>query len=238
MSTLTGLKVEKGIDAVVLAADLSGTAEEWLYTEKKAHKQETRTESVKFIVDPNEKVLIGTSGYFDELYTRLLCDMIKYPKIIKKAIKTGKCPELRNINLRRLGRYYPNADNVTNLLIATRFDNHPNLYHFYPLGAVEMRFFDALGSGAQFAIRRFRKEGKPIPVQLDLESGIRRQLQCLDSAYEDIYTSGLDLWLVTPEGIYNPGEQIRDKMKEAKEQGIRETIEQYSSPRKPSNIQF
>ena len=130
MSTLIGLKCEQGLEGIVLISDFSGTQTKWNYSEEGvAYKQQLRTNSQKFYIDNNRSIVLGASGTIDDAYIMLLSKILKNNELIKKAIKKKFFKELFNLNISRWGGYYPDADKVSSLLVATRFDE-PRLYSF------------------------------------------------------------------------------------------------------------
>lgn len=109
---------------------------------------------------------------------------------------------------------------MNGLLVATRFDE-PKLYTCYPLGRIEERAWTAIGSGSDYALRHIAESGKLIPKGVNVHQGIDLTVEALDKASQDLYTGGLDLVVVTKDGIHDIGESIRREVTLARENAIR-----------------
>lgn len=219
MTTLIGMKVEKGKEAVILASDLSRTQTRWSAEGDVAYRQQTRSEGQKIYVDDKREIALCMSGNFDQFYIDFLSRVLNGNIDVKKAITKGYFSEFLDLNLKRWEGRVPDSKYMNGLLLATRFDK-PTLYTCWPLGRIEERVCTSIGSGSEYALAHISKQGKLIPKRLTLEEGIDLSIASLDEASQDIYTGGLDLVVVTQEGIKEFGNGITNAIKSAKKEII------------------
>lgn len=220
MTTLIGIKAEEAREGVILASDLFKT-----YSDLQKKRGE-KYEGQKIYVSDNRELAICMSGDWDQAYVDFLSDILKGRIDMKKAIKKEFLSELLNLHLLRWGGYLP-IDNQSSLLLATRFDNKPSLYTCWPLGKLEGRIWTSIGSGSDYVIDFIRKQGKDIPPHISLEQGIDLVVNGMDEAFQDIHTGGLDLVIVTSEGIQEYRDKIKDSINLAKRRSINEIKEKY-----------
>lgn len=228
MTTLIGIKAEKGKEGVILASDLSRTQTSWNAQGDIAYRQQTKSEGQKIYVDDQKKIALSMSGIFDNLYTDFLSQVLEGDLDIKKAVKKGFFLELKTMNEMRWEGRIPDVEYMNGLLLATNFDK-PKLYTCWPLGRVEERNWTSIGSGSNYALKHISKQGKLIPRKLSLEEGIDLAVSSLNEAAQDIYTGGLDLVIVTSEGIREYGEDIKNAMDSAKNKSIEDIKKDYNT---------
>jgi len=168
---------------------------------------------------------MSMSGVYDELYKNFLHDFMIDKIEMKKAIKDGFFNELKQLNEKRWGGKRPDNDFMNTLIIATNFDK-PRLYSCWPLGKMEEKPCLTLGSGSEYASDYIFKQNKLIPQGISLEDGIRIAVSSLESASQDIYTGGLDLVIITEDGIKEYGEEIKNVIKSAKDGIINKVIKE------------
>lgn len=220
MTTLVGIKAEKGKSGIILASDLSGTQTSWSAEGDVAYRQQTRSEIQKIYVDNEREIALCTAGFHDQLYVDFLSKILEGEIDIRGITKRGYFPQLKNLNERRWGKKSPDLDYMNSLLIATRFDN-PRLYTCWPLGRVEERKWTSIGSGSDYASKYILKQGKLIPRGLSLNEGVDLAVSGLNEASQDIYTGGLDLVVVTEDGIREFGEDIKRTLNSAMENVVK-----------------
>ena len=228
MTTLVGIKAEKGGKGVILASDLSGTQTRWTAEGDVAFRQQMRSEMQKIYVNNEREIALCTAGFHDQLYVNFLSKILEGKIDIRGVTKRGYFPQLKNLNEKRWDKKLPNSDYMNSLLIATRFDN-PRLYTCWPLGKVEEREWTSIGSGSNYALNYISKQGKLIPRGLSLNEGIDLAVSGLDEAAQDIYTGGLDLVVVTKDGIREFGENIKRTLDSARERVVKRIKREYQS---------
>ncbi len=166
-----------------------------------------------------ENYCFGHSGMRDkaleEFVKRFSAEEFDLPKITKR----GYFPELRKLNVKRLGRRVPENDKISGFILATRFEGIVKLYTCFPLGAVEERVWTSTGSGdpkiieymeAQRVLseaRDYLGDGHSLEagniIRIGLEAVRRSQMQ-------DIFSHGLDMIVCTPEGIKDHHTELGD----------------------------
>jgi len=220
MTTLIGIKADKGERGIILASDLSATRTEWKSQGDVAYRQQSKHESQKIYVDNNREIAIATAGVFDQYAIDFLSALIDGKIDFKKAIEKGFFNDLVNLNLGRWDGRTPQSEYLTGLLIATRFNNDPKLFTCYPLGRIEEKSWTSIGSGSEYATSFISKKGLLIPGGLELKTGVDLAVKALDEASQDIYTGGLDLTVIKIGEITEYGQKIRDSIAKAREYAI------------------
>ena len=227
MTTLIGIKAEKGLEGVILASDLSRTRETWSAQGDVAYRQQTKSEGQKIYVDNNREVALCMSGVYDQLYIDFLSRIIEGKIDVKKAVKKGFFPEFKSLNEYRWGARKPDLQNINSLLIATRFNKKPALYGVWPLGRVEEKVWTTIGSGSDYADSYISKQGKLIPRGLSINEGIDIAVSSLNSASQDIYTGGMDLVIITKDKIAEYGKDIKNAIDSSKTKVISKIMHEY-----------
>ena len=151
MTTLVGIKAEKGKKGVILASDLSGTRTRWNSQGDVAYKQQTTSEIQKIYVDKNREVAVCATGVIEPSYTDFLFSIIEGDIDMKEVVEKREFPQLREMNLDRWGGKIPDSQYINSLLIATRF-GEPTLYTCWPLGKIEEKKWTSIGSGSDYAL--------------------------------------------------------------------------------------
>ena len=109
-----------------------------------------------------------------------------------------------------MGREIPDIQQMSAIILLTRFDKDPKLYACLPLGKVEKRSWTCAGSGSQ-KINEYMEalqvmfEAKDYfgdEVGPEIEDVIRVGLEAVRrSQSQDLYSHGLDMIVCTPEEI-------------------------------------
>lgn len=228
MTTLVGLTSAKGKPGVVLASDLTATMTGIKNDGDVFYKERTKIEMQKIHVDKNREVAVCMTGIADQLYTEFLYKLIDSKIDVRKAITDGFFKELSEINHQRWGNKLPNND-LNGLLLATRFDNKPELYTCYPLGLVEGRTWTTIGSGSKYADEHIARYSlsTPIPNYLSMKDGVDLAVSSLDKASTDLHTGGLDLVVITADGIKECGHDIKEAITNARNKVIQRIKRDY-----------
>jgi len=218
MTTLVGIKSEREKPSVILGSDMSVTRTSWQARGDVAYKEQKRSDSQKIYANDSRTAAIGMSGIYDNPYIQFLSDFLNDKFDLEKVTCDGFFPEFADLNLGRWDGRNP-TDDWNTLLLATRF-NGPKLYTCWPLGKIEKKKFTSIGSGQEYAQNYILGQGKPIPKRISTEEGIDIVVKALENASQDIYTQGLDLVVLTEEGIHELGKGIRDEVESARIRAI------------------
>ena len=219
MTTLIGIVSDRNEPAVVLASDLSGTSFSWTSEGDFAYRKQKRYESQKIYVDDKGEVAISATGLIDSHYHHFLSDVLRGRIDIKKSVEEGDFKEVLDFHLKRWGGMVPNLDMTNSFLIETRFDNKPELYTCYPLGKIDGRYWTSIGSGSEYSLEYIGKSGK-MNNRVTLDEAIDLVVDGLKAASQDVYTSGLDLVVIRPDGISQFGDKISRSLEESKRQTV------------------
>jgi 20S proteasome alpha/beta subunit len=162
---------------------------------------------------------VAMSGIYDDHYvsflTRLLAGEIK----VNEATQKEYSQEFRDLTLSRWTRQVPTGE-MNRLFLATRH-GVPALYHWWPLGLVQLSGSDAIGSGAAYA-QQMITERKRIPERMTVGDGLDLALNALQEANQDLYTSGLDLVIISQKGIREYGHRLRAAAELAKHDQLKQ----------------
>jgi 20S proteasome alpha/beta subunit len=226
MTTIIGIRAEKEKEGIILASDLSQTFTSWQAQGDAYIKTQTKSEAQKIHVDNNGDFTIAMSGVADDMYNDFLYGLLSNKINVKRAIEAGFFLEVADLNAKRCEYKFPFPERLNGFLIATRFDSKPRLYDIYPLGKVEETPWCSIGSGSEFARVYISEQGlvmpPKIPPNVSLDEAIDLSVASLDRASRDIYTGGLDLVIVTADGIKAYGPQIKRNMDETRAKTINE----------------
>jgi len=220
MTTITGITYNTPNKGIVLVSDLTRTETSWNTQGDVAFRQQTKSDAQKIHVSTQRDLAVAMSGAFDQPYVDLLSEILSGGIDVRRRIEKGDFTELRSLNLSRWNGRIPNNDYMSGLLIATRFEGKPQLYTCWPLGLVEQRHWTSVGSGSRYAIEYIQAQNVLIPSQLDRNNAIDIAVASLDEASQDIHTGGLDLVIITPNGIEEHGDTIRRTVKDARTRAI------------------
>jgi hypothetical protein len=212
MTTIFGLTHEK-VNAGVLVADRQTTAigENGLPSGKHLGR--------KLWKSSDEYSCFGHMGNRNGETEELAYNMSSGKIDIEKITKKGYFPELRKLNIKRMGKTMPNPDQMSGIILATRYEDTPKIYTCFPLGAVEERMWTCAGSGDQkiqeymnalatmSEARNYLEEaGGP-----ETEDLIRIGLEAVRRAQsQDIYSQGLDMLVCTADGIKDHRSDLGD----------------------------
>lgn len=225
MTTIIGIKANRGSKknrGVVFGSDLKATRTKWNPQGDVAYKEQTTSMNPKIYGAKSKDFAIGVAGIYDKPYGNFFADVLKGKLDIEKRLNEGFFPEFKELNLSRWDGTYPSTTDFNDFLIASRFNNKPELYHCFPMGKIiKISAYDAIGSGATYATDELIRLNAPIP-NITLKRGIDLFTEALGEADRDIYTGGLDLAIVRPDIIQYFGKQINKKIEKAKKDAIRD----------------
>ena len=164
----------------------------------------------------------GSIGLMDEASRKLINEMKSGSIDIEKIVSEGKFPQLRDLNHSRMGTKLPNFNNgciLSSFLLVTRYNNKPSLYTCWPLGDVDSRILTHVGSGSN-RVERYIQSLNTLADARDYLSGDTRMTNeeaiqvSLEAAryaqQEDIYSSGLDMVVLTPKRIVDHHKDLQE----------------------------
>ena len=135
MTSIIGIKCEKGLEGVVVVSDFSGTQTRLINDGiDTAHYERRRTASKKLYVDPKREVVIGTSGQtnlhgYSNFLSKILKDSSLIRKAIRRTVKTHHLKELKKLNMQIARSNQDSNPPLIRILIATRYNNDSRLFH-------------------------------------------------------------------------------------------------------------
>ncbi len=213
MTTVLGIRPKK-VEVAVLVADRQVTQSDQ-NSGMVLGKYLTR----KLWVGKDKLYCFGQAGDMNPDSQNFMKNLADGKYDVEKVVKEGYFPELRELNLERMGRRVPNNQRLSSLILATRFQNNPRLYTCFPLGEVGERGWVPIGSGEEKInqymsalmtlgeARDYLGNGKDTTtrdiIRIGLEAVRRSQGQ-------DIYSQGLDMLVCTPEGINDHFAELGD----------------------------
>lgn len=215
MTTIFGLR-HPNVDAAVLVADRQTTSVDGRgipigkYIGRKLWKSD------------DEQFCFGHVGNRNEETERLAEDLYSGKIDVEKIVNKGYFPELRKLNIKRMGRGFPDPNQMSGIILATRFSKDPKMYTCFPLGGVEQRVWTCAGSGEQKiheymnAINTLSEAREYIGETSKMEIGdvIRIGLEAVRRAQsQDAYSHGLDMLICTPKGINDHRKNLEDDFK-------------------------
>ena len=222
MTTIVGIDAKNRKNGIILASDLNRTLEKWDAKGDVAYRKQSKKEAQKIHISDKQDLALCMTGVVDAPWVNFLTSVRKGKIDMEKALKEGFSEEFRNLNLSRWQGEYPNAEIMNAMVIATRYNGKPELYAFSPLGKIQRRAWVAAGSGSDYAVDFLTDKASEIPYYTTLKQGVDLAIESLERASQDIYTGGLDLVVVTKNGIDSYRKVIEDKIKEAKKAYIRD----------------
>ena len=217
MTSVMGLK-HPTVNATVLIADRQTTFSD--------NKGMPKGENLgrKLWSSKNKNFCFGHAGNLDNELYDFIEKFAGEEFDVKKIIKKGYFPELRKLNINRMGKRLP-GENLSGLILATRFDKNPKLYTCFPLGSVEERGWTCLGSGDQKIIEymealRTMQEAQDYlgnSSTIQIKEVIKTGLEAVRRAQsQDIYSQGLDMMICTPKKLIdhyaNLGDDFGEKL--------------------------
>jgi hypothetical protein len=228
MTTLVGIAAKDGKPGVVLASDMTRTYTGWKSEGDFAVREQTKLEKQKIYVDDRRKLAVAMAGICDPQYYDFLGKLLDGKIDFRKAIRKQYFRELFRLNYDRFSGRIWNQDNQNGLLVATRYENNPKLWTCWPLGRVEKRFpATSIGSGSEHVFQYFKSEDLLKPHGLSLQEAITFAAEAMERASTDIHTGGLDIVVVTPEGIEEHGKTMAQTLKDARREVISNVINRY-----------
>ena len=215
MTTVFGIK-HPSVDSGVLVADRQNTS----------FDQNSGIPSEKYLgrkiwIGKNNDYCFGHSGMFDEETHEFLQKFSEEYFDIQKITKKGYFPELRKLNVKRMGKKLPDISKLSGIILGTRFEKNPKLYTCFPLGSVEERVWTTVGSGDE-KINEYMKALQVLTEARDYIEGsnpdtrdiIRIGLEAVRRAQgRDLYSYGLDMLVFSSEGIYDHYADLGDDFK-------------------------
>lgn len=230
MTSILGIKCEKGLEGVVVISDFSGLQTKLVNDgPDTAHYERRRIKSKKLHVDSKREVVIGNTGQTNLYrYSQFLSAILKDSSSIKRAIeKTHRLKELEQLNTQISQSSLEPNPLLIKMLIATRYKNIPRLFQSNENGYIEEVPTVFLGSGSGLMFEYMSRNRKVIPSETSIPEGIELGLRCLQEAYRDPFTNGIDLVVLTPKKIDELGEGIRDAVRYARKNAIKDVIKKY-----------
>ncbi|MBT4174447.1 hypothetical protein HOC80_05095 [archaeon] len=224
MTTLIGMETKEG--DVVLASDLTRTRTDLKDQGDVIVKEHTQSGVQKYFKSEDDSLVIGMTGVADPAYFDLLHAMIDGKINFKDAVRKGFFDELNKTNMQRWGYRAPSNENNA-LLVGLRDSGETGLFLCYPLGHIERVNWRSIGSGSQHASEYVASHGMNTPPYLSTSDSIDMAVNSIDAAARDIYTGGLDLVVIRPDGITNPGEKIRADVRRASQRSLKQVMKQY-----------
>lgn len=230
MTTLIGIVAQKeNPNSVVIASDLQTTFEKLEDRGDVVLRVKSRTEVEKIDVDDARNAIMAGAGMIDSHYNQFLYSFKKGEFDLKEITEKGYFPQFLDLHIRRFGGKNFNSGGSNQLLLATRYDGKPKLWGCYPLGHVEELPFAVIGSGGDLAREYFAKQNILSNRQLNTSQAIDLAANAIGAANTDIYTSGLNLAVVTSDGIKLFGEEIRKRVKTAEREAMDEIKKTFSN---------
>lgn len=209
MTTVLGIRPDN-LNAGILVSDTQGTRLD-------LHQ---KTSVSKLYVAKSGDFAFGIAGGYDERTHEFIQEMMEGKIDVPKIIAQGTFREFRDLNIQKMGNRVPDLKSLVGCLLLTRFDNAPLLHTCFPMGSVEPRILTYVGSGSEYVeeyvkasevagevntLRRRNSKGLAVP------SLIKYGLDAVKyAASKDLYSNGLDLVVVTPDGINCHGEDLVD----------------------------
>ena len=213
MTTVIGIRYPQ-VDLALLIADRQATNN---------NMREKHIDRRKIQTSQDGMYAFGHSGLANEDLYQLAEKMYAGKIDMQKILKEGKFPELKELNLARMGDKTPTAENSSSFLVVSRFDGKPALHTCWPLGAVEPRTLTWIGSGSKsiedyyaalgvmMEARNYLNTQRP-PTSDDL---IRLGLEAVRYAQSrDLYSHGLDLIALTPNQTVDCVKDLEDDFSE------------------------
>lgn len=203
MTTVFGLKHPK-INSGVLVADRQSTVldENGLPTEKELGR--------KLWISEDNYFCFGHSGRRDQRLEEFAYNLAQGKYDIERIISKKYFPELRKLNIARMGKEVPDLNQISGLVMLTRLNNKPNLHACHPLGKVDQMVWSTMGSG-QKKVTEYMNAKKVLweskdylegEGDLEMKDQIEVGLEAVRRAQsQDLYSHGLDMVVITPRGI-------------------------------------
>lgn len=205
MTTVLGLK-PRDLEVAVLVADRQGT------TLNAQNQPNGKILGRKLWTGKNDRYCFGHVGDYDER-THDLVQRLQTGEIdVQKVLEAESFPELRTLNIKKMGRKVPDLQKLSGIVIATRYKNKPQLYTCYPFGDVEKRIWTTVGSGSEKVTEYMNAldivcSGKDYMMKdgpATMSGVVRTGLEAVRKAQsEDLYSHGLDMLICTPEGVHD-----------------------------------
>ncbi len=140
---------------------------------------------------------------------------------IERITKRQYFPELRKLNLKKMGKTVADPQNTSGIVLITRFNNKPELYTCFPLGAVqkEKEVWTTIGSGGKKiheymgALQIMSEAKNYVGSEKDptIRDVIKVGLEAVRRAQsQDIYSDGLDMLVCTPKKIIDHYAELGD----------------------------
>ena len=238
MTTIVGIETRlKEKSAIVLASDVTGTADNLEDHGDVILRRKTQSNYTKLYASKNEQAILGMAGTIDERACELLTRAIAGEIEFEKIVRDGFFPEMRDLHIKRSENKVLKSGDTNSILLAYKGEDQvPRLYTCWPLGLVEHREGTAIGSGSDYAFSFINGELARSLGQIDITTkyemllprGIELAVGAVRHAARDIYTKGLDLKILTPEGVRSYGKRITDALDAAERDTLSQIIKENS----------
>lgn len=204
MTTIFGIK-HPDVESGILVADRQTTI-----GDRRTGLLEGKHLGRKIWINKDNLYCVGHSGLRNKETEEFIENLVEGKYDIEKIVKKKYFPELRKLNIKRMGNHLPNLNDLSSFLLLSRFNNEPRLYTCFPLGSVEERVWTSIGSGYSRvqeymdAIRvlseskNYNANNSPVTLPDILQIGLEAVRR---SGNQDIYSNGLDLVVCTPDKI-------------------------------------
>jgi len=231
MTTIMGIEAYKDRNnpVVILASDLASTREELKPIGDIVYREKTKRDFTKIHVDEKDNFALAGAGIVDEDYSRFVYGMKSGEIPVRKILREGRFLQLRDLNERRFGGYEWDNGRINGFVIASNYkmgrkkdDDFPMLFTCFPLGRVERKFWTSIGSGSRYALEYLNEMNLLSPFEVGREEAIELADESLKRASKDMYTGGLDIVIVSREGIGEYGSIIKERLDKAREEVINE----------------
>jgi len=228
MTTVFGFRHPQ-VNLAVLGADMQTT----IGNSQKGYYEKS-LEGRKIWITDNGLYAFGHSGTYDPEMVKFTEDMKSGKIDLAAVIQKGGFEELRELNLKRLGRKKINPDSSSSFLLINRDGKTTNLYTCFPLGDVEPREWTQIGSGGD----RIEKYMDALYVLGDARGYLPRKgllsgeniIQAVAEGVryaqtKDMYSSGIDMVVMTPEKTFDCFADLQDDF-EARVKSVQDKVKQ------------
>ena len=213
MTTVFGIKHPE-VEEAIIVADRQTTSV----------SEQTGIPSGKFLgrklwKSKDDNFCFGHAGNRDQETYDFIQKFIVGEFDIEGITKKGYFPELRKLNLGRMGRQHPDMQKLSGIVLTTRFEKNPKLWTCFPLGEVGERIWTSVGSGDEKIIQYMdalktlneARDYQNPDTKARLQDILRVGLEAVRrSQSQDLYSHGLDLMVCTPEGINDHYTELGD----------------------------
>ncbi len=225
MTTIIGIKAEKGEQGIVLASDLTGTHSRWTPQEDIAFRETFKSENQKIYVDDKRNFVMAMAGVRDEIYLEFLSEVLREEIDFKKYAEAGFFDPLLKLHISRFDGRVWQSDLSNSLVIATRYEGVPKLYSCWPLGKIEEKVYAAIGSGSRHVYDLFSEQQRLTSKDISLKDAAELAIKGAERASStDLHSGGLDIVIVKGDKIEEYGPRIKAEMEQARQRVVTNII--------------